>query len=66
MKEVESEIWTEKYRPKNFDDIVGQLDIINQIPKNYFQINLINCYLNASKFKRFDIFNHTEIQYTLN
>ena len=31
MKEVESEIWTEKYRPKNFDDIVGQLDIIKRV-----------------------------------
>ncbi len=31
MKEDESEIWTEKYRPKNFDDIVGQGDIIKRV-----------------------------------
>jgi len=31
MKEVESEIWTEKFRPKNFDEIVGQSDIIKRV-----------------------------------
>ena len=31
MKEDESEIWTEKYRPKNFDDIVGQGDIVKRV-----------------------------------
>ena len=28
-----SEIWTEKYRPRNFEEIVGQEDIVKRVKK---------------------------------
>ncbi|MEN9626451.1 MAG: hypothetical protein RL557_779 [archaeon] len=31
MEEVETNIWTEKYRPKKFEEVVGQDDIIKRV-----------------------------------
>lgn len=40
MEEVESHIWTEKYRPKTFEDVVGQNDIIKNVRNLVKSLNI--------------------------
>lgn len=40
MEEVETNIWTEKYRPKKFEEVVGQDDIIKRVKNLVKALNI--------------------------
>ena len=38
----DSEVWTEKYRPKNFEDMVGQEEIIKRVKALVNSLNILS------------------------
>jgi replication-associated recombination protein RarA len=48
---MSDEIWLEKYRPKTLDEVVGNVEIINQLKKisKYYDSEVIFIYQNYIK-----------------